>query len=79
MAKKKKKISYGKLKTKLNATQKAQNFAAKYGITLDETDINQIRADYTAVAKGKYKGRLTGVDIAKTYITQRTPEMYLRD
>lgn len=82
MAKKVKK-SFQKRKIKLSAADKAQRFAANYGVELDESNIQSIKAQYlnekTPIAKGKYKGRLTGEDIAKSYIAQRTPDQLDRD
>lgn len=78
MAKKTKK-SFGKKKTKLTAAQKAQKFAEQYGVELDESNIASVKATLKQSAHGKYKDDITGLDIGRAYLTQRTRGEFFRD
>lgn len=66
-------------KIKLSATEKAQRFAARYGVELDESNVASVKAVLNTSAKGKYKNKLSGEDLGLAYVTQRTPAEFRRD
>lgn len=66
-------------KVRLSATEKAQRFAAKYGVELDESNVASVRAVLNVSAKGKYKNKLSGEDLGLAYVAQRTPDEFRRD
>lgn len=78
MAKKKKK-SFKSNKLKISRTEQAKAVVEFYGAEIDESNIASVQATLKESAHGKYKDDITGRDIGRAYLTQRTRGEFFRD
>lgn len=76
MAKFSKKKITGKQITK---EREAIKYAKSHNVELDQSNYLSAKAMLEWSADGDYKGKLSGIDIARAYMTQRTPKEFARD